>query len=91
LPVEIFHFAHVCDADKEISSAREDLIYTAREARLDPGQGAIDLGAILARMPTVAYSLEIPNLQRVKEVGYAEHARLCLENAKKYFCARAAG
>ncbi len=91
LPVEIFHFAHVCDADKEIPSAREDLIYTAREARLDPGQGAIDLGAILARMPTVAYSLEIPNLQRVKEVGYAEHARLCLENAKKYFCARAAG
>jgi sugar phosphate isomerase/epimerase len=90
LPTEIFHFAHVCDAGKEIPSADEDLIYTAREARLDPGQGEIDLAAILARLPNVAYSLEIPNLKRVKEVGYAEHARLCLENAKKYFSVRAA-
>jgi sugar phosphate isomerase/epimerase len=90
LPAEIFHFAHVCDAGKEIPSADEDLIYTAREARLDPGQGEIDLAAILARLPNVAYSLEIPNLKRVKEMGYAEHARLCLENAKKYFSVRAA-
>ena len=90
LPVEMFHFAHVCDAGREIPSSREDLIYTAREARLDPGQGAIDPAAILGRLPNVAYSLEIPNLERVKEVGYAEHARLCLENARKYFCVRAA-
>ena len=90
LPAEMFHFAHVCDAGREIPSSREDLIYTAREARLDPGQGAIDPAAILGRLPNVAYSLEIPNLERVKEVGYAEHARLCLENARKYFCVRAA-
>jgi sugar phosphate isomerase/epimerase len=90
LPAEMFHFAHVCDASKEIPSADEDLIYTAREARLDPGQGEIDLAAILTRLPNMAYSLEIPNLRRVKEMGYAEHARLCLENAKKYFSVRAA-
>ena len=90
LPAEIFHFAHVCDAGKEIPSADEDLIYAAREARLDPGQGEIDLASILARLPNVAYSLEIPNLKRVKEVGYAEHARLCIENAKKYFSVRVA-
>jgi len=90
LPDEIFHFAHICDAGKEIPAAHEDLIYTAREARLDPGQGEIDVAAILARLPNVPYSLEIPNLKRVKELGYAEHARLCLENAKKYLCVRAA-
>ena len=90
LPAEVFHFAHVCDAVKEIPSAPEELIFTAREARLDPGQGGIDVAAILARLPNVAYSLEIPNLKRVKEVGYAEHARLCLENARKYFSVRAA-
>jgi sugar phosphate isomerase/epimerase len=90
VPVEMFHFAHVCDAGKEIPSASEDLVYTAREARLDPGQGGIDLAAILERLPNVAYSLEIPNLKRVKEVGYAEHARLCLENARKYFSVRTA-
>jgi sugar phosphate isomerase/epimerase len=90
LPAEIFHFAHVCDARKEIPATHEDMIFTAREARLDPGQGEIDLAAILARLPNVAYSLEIPNLKRVKEVGYAEHARLCIENARKYFSVRAA-
>jgi sugar phosphate isomerase/epimerase len=90
LPDEIFHFAHVCDADKEIPSACAELLYTAREARLDPGQGGIDLSAILSRLPDVAYSLEIPNLRRVSKIGYAEHARLCLENARKYFCVRAA-
>ncbi len=90
VPAEMFHFVHVCDANKEIPSTAEGLIYTAREARLDPGQGEIDLAAILARLPNVAYSLEIPNLQRVKKVGYAEHARLCLENARKYFSVRAA-
>lgn len=90
LPREIFHFAHVCDADKEIPSAHAHLLYTAREARLDPGQGGIDLSAILSKLPDVVYSLEIPNLRRVSEVGYAEHARLCLENARNYFCVRAA-
>jgi sugar phosphate isomerase/epimerase len=90
LPPEIFHFAHVCDAGKEIPSAPDELIYTAREARLDPGEGSIDLAAILGRLPSVPYSLEIPNLKRVKQLGYAEHARLCLENARKYLCTRAA-
>jgi len=89
LPERLFHFAHVCDAGKEIPDTPEELIYTAREARLDPGEGAIDIAAILEQLPKIAYSLEIPNLERVKEVGYAEHARLCLENARKYFCAPA--
>ncbi len=90
LPPELIHFAHVCDGGAEIPTARDDLLYTAREARLDPGQGAIDLGAILDRLPDVVYSLEIPNRRRVQELGYAGHARLCIENARRYFSARAA-
>jgi sugar phosphate isomerase/epimerase len=84
LPAAWLHFVHLCDAPPGIPSTREGLLYTAREDRLDPGEGAIDLAAILARLPDVAYSLEIPNLARVKQVGYAEHARLCLEHAKGY-------
>lgn len=90
LPPEIFHFAHLCDGGEEIPTAREDLLYTAREARLDPGQGAIDLAAILDRLPDMVYSLEVPNLRRVRELGYAGHARLCIDNARRYFSARAA-
>jgi sugar phosphate isomerase/epimerase len=58
-----------------------------REARLDPGEGGIDLAAIVHRIPQVPYSLEIPHLERVKAVGYKEHARLCCANARKYLAA----
>jgi sugar phosphate isomerase/epimerase len=89
VPPDWFHFVHLCDAPKEIPPTAEGLIYTAREARLDPGAGGIDLAAILSRLPEVTYSLEIPNLERVKEVGYAEHARRCLVSAKQYLGAHA--
>jgi sugar phosphate isomerase/epimerase len=87
VPREWFHFAHISDAPREIPATTEGLIHTGREARLYPGEGAIDIAAIVNRMPEVPYSLEIPNLERVKELGFAEHARRCLESAKKYFAA----
>jgi sugar phosphate isomerase/epimerase len=86
-PRELFHFVHVCDAPKEIPLTIDDLIHTAREARLDLGEGGIDITAILARLPETPCSVEIPNLDRVKELGYLEHARRCLENTKKYLSA----
>jgi sugar phosphate isomerase/epimerase len=89
VPREWFHFAHVCDGPAEIPSAVGELIRTGREARLYPGEGAIDIAAIVGRMPAIPYSLEIPNLARVKELGYAEHARRCLESARAYFAAHA--
>jgi len=84
VPRQWFHMVHLCDAPAEIPAATGDLIHTGREARLDPGEGGIDLAAIINRIPQVPYSLEIPNLARVKAVGYAEHARLCCVNARKY-------
>ena len=48
------------------------------------GEGAIDIAAILERMPQVPYSIELPNDARVAEVGYEEHARRCLQAAKRY-------
>jgi len=80
-----FHFAHVCDGPKEIPSTNEGLIHAAREDRLYPGEGGIEIASILNRLPPMPYSLEIPNLARVKELGYAEHAWRCLDAAKKYF------
>ena len=85
-----FHFAHVCDAPKEIPATTDGVIHTGRAARLDPGDGGIDIAAILDRLPEMPYSLEIPNLERVKAVGYPEHARLCLENTRKYLAVQVA-
>ena len=87
VPRELFHFAHVCDAPKEIPLTADGLMHTAREARLDLGEGGIDIGAILDRLPEMPYSLEVPNLERAKELGYLEHARRCLANARTYLSA----
>lgn len=87
VPREWFHMVHLCDGPAEIPTATVDLIHTGREARLDPGEGGIDLAEIVHRIPQVPYSLEIPHLERVKAVGYKEHARLCCANARKYLAA----
>lgn len=85
VPLEWFRFAHLCDGPAEIPETREGLIHTARDARLYPGEGGIDIAAILNRIPEIPYSIELPHLQRSKEMGYAEHAYRCIERAKQYF------
>ena len=87
LPREWFHFAHLCDAHKEIPSAKEDLIHTGRAERLYVGEGEIDIAGIVNRLPEMPYSLEIPHLERVRELGYGEHARRCLQTARQYLLA----
>ena len=85
--VDTLHFSRSRVAPAEIPTANEGLIATAREARLYPGEGGIDLAAIVGRLPLVPYSLEIPHLARVKEIGYAEHAFRCLQHAKSFLAA----
>jgi len=84
VPREWFHFAHLCDAPPEIPTTKEGLIHTGRDERLYAGEGGIDIAAILKRLPQVPYSIELPHLARVKELGYAEHAWRCLKTAKSY-------
>lgn len=84
VPREWFHIAHLCDGPLEIPVTKDELIHTARDGRLYAGEGGIDIAGILKRIPNVPYSIELPNLMRVKEYGYAEHAKKCLESAKNY-------
>jgi sugar phosphate isomerase/epimerase len=87
LPDEWVRFIHICDGPAEIPGRadKEALIHTGRDARLYVGEGGIDIAAILNRLPERVCSVELPNLERVKELGYQEHARRCLVTAKKYF------
>jgi sugar phosphate isomerase/epimerase len=84
LPYEWFHFAHLCDAPAETPSDHEEMTRIMREARLYVGEGGIDIAGILNRLPEMVYSIELPNLARVRELGCAEHAFRCLETAKQY-------
>lgn len=85
IPKEWFHFAHICDGPEEIPADKDGLIHTGRDARLYVGEGAIDISSILDKLPQdIVYSIELPHIERVKEFGYAEHARRCLKTAKEY-------
>lgn len=87
VPREWFHFAHICDAPSQTPDNREEIIRIMREARLYCGEGGIDIAAILNRLPEIPYSIELPHLERAKELGYAEHAWRCLKTAKEYLTA----
>ena len=85
LPANWLHFMHLCDTEADIPRDREGLIHIARDARLYVGEGSINFAAILAKMPAnLPLSIELPNAQRVSELGYEGHARRCLESAKQY-------
>lgn len=54
-------FIHLCDAMVMPRYSEDDLLHTAREARLIPGQGQIALAAILAKLSAdTPIALEIP-------------------------------
>ncbi|SDI09932.1 sugar phosphate isomerase/epimerase family protein [Propionivibrio dicarboxylicus] len=84
LPREWFHFAHLCDAQGEIPSDRDEFIRIMRGERLYVGEGGIDIANILKRIPSSIISIELPHLARAQEFGFAEHAFRCLESAKHY-------
>ncbi|MCX7779456.1 MAG: sugar phosphate isomerase/epimerase [Negativicutes bacterium] len=89
VPREWFRFVHLCDAPAEIPTEKDEMTRILREARLYVGEeGGIDVAAIINRIPEVPYSIELPNLKRMKEMGFAEHAFRCIEAAKAYLAAR---
>jgi 4-hydroxyphenylpyruvate dioxygenase len=85
LPVEWFHFAHVCDAPATVPTTVDGIIHTARFERLFPGEGGIDVHGILAALPPgIPYALEIPRATLVAQVGGKEHARMAIAAARHH-------
>ena len=93
LPREWFHFVHLNDAPEFIPdrSDSEALIFTGRDARLYPGEGVAPIADIMNALPPVVCSIELPHTARAKELGFAEHARRCLETSKRYFAEHGLG
>ena len=86
-----FHFGHLCDAPGEIPSDRDEMTRILREERSYVGEGGIDVAAIMNAMPAMPYSIELPNLKKVAEYGYKEHAQRCLKTARTYCAGRVTG
>jgi sugar phosphate isomerase/epimerase len=84
LPREWFHYAQICDALARWPGDEAELRQTARAGRLFLGEGGIDVRAILAAMPEIPYSIELPNTRLLAELGPRLFARRCLETARRY-------
>jgi sugar phosphate isomerase/epimerase len=83
LPSAWFNHIHICDMLTDIPDTISGMINIARNSRLYPGEGCIDFEAIIERLPPVDYCIEIPNHSRLAKLGWEEHARQCLQAAKR--------
>ena len=85
LPQVWFNYMHLSDIEREIPEDKEALIHDGRDERLYVGDGAIDLKALVAKLPDAVRGLEVPSVSEVKAVGTEAHARMSLQKAKAYF------
>jgi len=84
VPAERLPFVHVADASAEKPTTTEGLIFTARAERLPPGEGGIDIPAIVSRMPAgIPVALEVPMDALTRAVGPEAVARRCREAAAR--------
>jgi len=79
IPRSQLHYAQICDAPLGGPFTVEELLYTARQARLLPGEGGIGLARLFAQLPeSLPVSVEIPHHLRMPQLGAREWARQAL-------------
>ena len=84
-PGHWFPYIQVSDVLPGIPDTCQGMVSIARDSRLYPGEGCIDFPSVIAALPPVNYSIELPNRSRVAELGYEEHARRCIQMSKQLF------
>jgi sugar phosphate isomerase/epimerase len=84
IPAELLHYAQICDAQGGLDFTTQELIHTAREERLLPGEGTIELRGIFSKLDKdLPISIEIPNKIRSSALGDSAWAKLAFEAAKQ--------
>lgn len=88
IPPSLLHYAQLCDATPGTHFTEAELIFTARQERLLPGEGGIDLTGLFTTLPrTLPVSVEVPNAARMPLVGPKEWARQCLDACRSFIAA----
>ena len=83
IPREMLHYAQICDASAHFPHTLAGLLHTARAERLAPGDGDIDIAALLKALPaTIPIAVEAPNERAKADHGVEAWARRCLETSK---------
>lgn len=92
LPADWFHYVQLCDAPAAAPVNLEEMLFTAREARLPPGEGELDLAGLLRRLPPeTPIALECPNTARVQAIGLEAYAAEILQKTRRFVEAARAG
>lgn len=83
LPRSLLHYAQICDAEAGTHFSTEEMIHTARNKRLLPGEGNIDLAGLFAALPQdLPISIEVIDSDRIASLGPTEWARQCVESSR---------
>jgi sugar phosphate isomerase/epimerase len=91
IPLRWLHYWQMCDAPAERPSTTEELIHAAREERMFPGEGGIDLVGLAKEMPPdITISIEVPTAELAKTLDPEARARRALRGAKSIVAAAAA-
>jgi sugar phosphate isomerase/epimerase len=92
IPRSRLHYWQMCDAPAERPATMEAMIDAAREERLFPGEGGIDLVGLAKAMPDdITISIEVPTATLAKTVDAEARARRALRGARAVVAAARAG
>ena len=84
LPADRVRYLHVCDGPRDVPSSPDDRRRIAREERLLPGEGGIDVAGIVGHLPPgIVYAVEAHNPARAAALGSVEYARLAYEKTTR--------
>jgi sugar phosphate isomerase/epimerase len=91
IPAARLHYWQLCDAPAERPATMDGLIHAAREERMFPGEGGLDLLGLAKAMPAdITISIEVPTLELAKTVNAETRARQALHGAKAVVAAASA-
>ncbi len=85
IPRELLHYAQICDAEAGTDFTTEQMIHSAREERLQPGEGLIDVHGLFAALPSnLPISVEVVHKARMAQMTALEWAQHCLHKTQKF-------
>ena len=85
IPRQLLHYAQICDAQAGMNFSTEEMVHTARCARLLPGDGTIDIKGLFATLPAdLPVSVEVVNLDLESHTAPAAWAAECLARSRPF-------
>jgi len=83
VPRQRLHYWQLCDAPAERPTTTEGLLHAAREERMFPGEGQLNLVELVRTMPSdITISIEVPTVQLAKTLDAEARARRALQAGK---------